>query len=57
MVRLTILLGILTLGSLLATTIFGILMTKGKKTFNLHKWFAFLTILLAIIHATLIIIR
>jgi hypothetical protein len=57
MVSLPILLGILTLAGLFVTVILGILMTKGKKTFKLHKFVAYLTLLLAIIHALIIISR
>ncbi len=54
---LTVWLGIFTIISLFITIVFGILMTKGKQTFKLHKWFAYLTVILAIAHAVLVIYR
>jgi hypothetical protein len=51
----TILLGILTIISLLVTVVLGILMKKGKPVAKYHGLFAFITIILAVIHAGLVI--
>ena len=56
MVRLTVLFGIITIISLFITAIFGIAFRRfGKPVFKLHRFFAYLTLLLAITHATLVI--
>jgi len=52
---LTIILGILTITSLFTTATLGYLSTKGKPVFKYHRFFAFLTIILAITHASLVI--
>ncbi len=53
--QIIILLGIATLISLLVTITFGILMKKGKPVFKYHKFFAYLTLVLSLIHACLVI--
>jgi hypothetical protein len=52
---LTVILGILTIISLVITFIFGILMKRGKPVFKYHKLFAYLTIILAVIHTILVL--
>jgi len=56
-IQIVILFGILALIFLVITLIFVILMKKGKLTFKYHRFFAFLTILFAIIHIILVIWR
>ena len=57
-INLPIILGILTIISLLTTAGFGIAFHRFKKpVFRFHRFFAFLAIILAIAHATLIILR
>ena len=57
MVNTTILLGILTLISLITTVTLGILMRRGKQVFKYHRFFAYLTLILAINHAFLVTYR
>lgn len=54
---LTVWLGIFTLVSLVLTIIFGFLITLGKRTMSYHKIFSILTLILAFIHAGLVIYR
>jgi len=56
-IQATIILGILTITSLFITIFFGMRITKGKQGIKQHKFFAFLTAILALIHAALVIYR
>lgn len=47
--------GILTIISLFVTTFLGMAVHRGKRVFKHHRFFAFLTLTLAIIHITLVI--
>ncbi|MBS3077371.1 hypothetical protein J4233_03800 [Candidatus Pacearchaeota archaeon] len=51
----TLVLGILAFVSLVTTFILGILMRKGKPVFKYHRFFAFLTLVLALIYAYLVL--
>jgi len=53
----TVLFGIITIISLFITALLGILMRKGKQVFKYHRIFAFTTIILAVIHAGLVIYK
>jgi len=57
MASIAVWLGIATITSLLITIVLGVLMRKGKRVFKHHRYFAYLTGLLALIHAIVVITR
>jgi len=57
MISLTILFGILSYVFIVITVVLGILMTKGWRVRKYHKYFAWVSIILATIHAAIVIKR
>ena len=55
MVSLTIITGIMTYSSLIITFILGILTHRGKPVLKYHRFFAYLTLLLATTHVSIVV--